>query len=269
MLDTLWKLLPFLASAALLMIWAVTMLVTVVRWIIGQFQAGKAVSAVVTLLMLLVLPAGSWLLGHSFFGREVFQKADSKLDVLSGMVDQLFGREKEEDAPAPEAGSAPAQQPEDTSDEDLLALARQAYPEMLRLDTRRVTGNLLPHSDMLVPVGGAEFSEGFLVEGYESLEQLQQALDAAWYSSFAHISGQQAPYLETMYLYAEADGAVYVQQGGTGGPDYTPVVDEMTAREGTVAAFSGHWEETPEEGFRFSLVFEDGRWKYGEVSLEG
>lgn len=268
MLDTLWKLLPFLASAALLIIWAVTLLVTAVRWVIGQFQAGKAVSGVVTLLMLLLLPAGSWLLGHSFFGREVFQKADSKLDVLSGMVDQLFGKETEDAAPAPGADSA-AVQPGDTSDEDLLTLARRGYPEMLWLDTQRVTGNLLPHGEELVPVSGAEFAEGYPVEGCSDLEQLKQALDAAWYGSFAHISGQEAPYLETLYLYAEADGAVYVQQGGVGGPSYTPVVDEMTAREGAVAYFSGHWEETPEDGFRFSLVFEDGRWKYGEVTLEG
>lgn len=267
MLDTLWTLLPFLASAALLIIWAATILVAAVGWVIGRFQAGKAVSAAVALLMLVTLPVGSWLLGRSFFNKEVFQKADSKLDVLSGMVDRLFGGE--DAGPAPEADSAPAQRPEDTSDEDLLALARQACPEMLRLDARRVTGELLPHGEELLPVSGAEFPEGFLVEGYESLEQLQEALDAAWYGSFAHIEGQEAPYLENMYLYAEADGAVYVQQGGIGGPEFTPVVDGMAAREGAVAYFSGHWEETPEEGFRFSLVFEDGRWKYGEVDLPG
>lgn len=275
MLDTLWTLLPFLASAALLIIWAGTALVVMVRWVIGQFQAGKAVSAIVSLLMLLVLPAASWLLGHSFFNKEIFRTADSKLEVLSGLVDQLFdgGKEKDasSDAASSQADSRPAQ-PDDLSDEELLALARRACPEMLRLDTLRVTGNLLPVDDelhTLSDANGALITQGYQVTGYTSLEEVQKAIGAVWYESFAHLDGREDPFLENMYLYTEYADAVYRQEAGTGGPDATAVVDEMASREGTIAYFTAHWEDTPEDAFRFSLIFEDGRWKYGELELAG
>ena len=276
MLDTLWTLLPFLASAALLIIWAGTALVVMVRWVIGQFQAGKIVSGLVALLMLLVLPAGSWLLGRSFFHKDIFRGADSKLEVLSGLVDQLFDGGKEKDASSSaassEADSAPVPQPGDLSDEDLLALARQAYPEMLRMDTQRVTGELLPHDGelhTLSDASGTLVAQGYRVEGYATLEEVQSAIGEVWYGSFAHVSGQEAPFLENMYLYTEYGGAVYRQEAGIGGPTYTPVVDELSLRDGTIAYFNGHWDETPEDSFQFSLIFEDGRWKYGEVTLLG
>lgn len=105
MLGILRTLLPLLAGTALLIVWAALILIVVVRWVIGQFQAERAALGVVTLLAFLLLPVAAGLLGRSFFCSEPRIPAGER-SALAELVDRLVeGSPKdaaEEDAPAPE-----------------------------------------------------------------------------------------------------------------------------------------------------------------------
>ena len=111
MLGILWTLLPLLVSAALLLIWAAVILIVVVRWVISQFQAEKAALAVVTLLMLILLPAAAGLLGHGFFSGNISLKTEkSEVSALAELVDKFIEGSPKEDESADE--DAPAAQDE-------------------------------------------------------------------------------------------------------------------------------------------------------------
>lgn len=103
MLGILRTLLPLLVGTALLIIWVVLILIVVVRWVIGQFQAEKAALAVVTLLAFLLLPVAAGLLGHSFF-RSAPRIPTGESSALSELIDRwVEGSPKdaaEEDAPS-------------------------------------------------------------------------------------------------------------------------------------------------------------------------
>lgn len=108
MLGILRTLLPLLGSTVLLLIWAVLILVVVVRWAIGQFQAEKAAIAVVTLLALLLLPVGAGLLGHLFFSSGPKPPA-GEVSAFSELVDRLVegsGEKAEGPAAANDASGA-------------------------------------------------------------------------------------------------------------------------------------------------------------------
>lgn len=108
MLGILRTLLPLLGSVALLLVWAVVILVVVVRWVISQFQAEKTAIAVVTLLLFLLLPVGAGLLGHVFWRQEpVHKEPAGAAAALSELMDKVIegspGQE-EEQAPEPDGG---------------------------------------------------------------------------------------------------------------------------------------------------------------------
>lgn len=267
MLGTLWILLPLLISAVLLMVWAAIILVIVARWVLNHFQSGKTVPAIIVLLALFALPAVSGLLAHSFFRGDTYYAASTgEASILSELVDRLI-----DGKPA-----AAARDPWALSDEELIALAQESYPDMEATLVHFLNGTLLPREDeylSLTDPSGETVAGGYRIKKYKTLEKVCEALDKAWFEKFAH-GGMPAPseriFAGGIYaeIYTEYDGAVYAWEGSVNGRDTPMVVDGLVSRDDKTAVFQGYWETAPDEVFNFSLIFEDGRWKYGVVRLD-
>ena len=156
----------------------------------------------------------------------------------------------------------------DASDQDLLALAKEAYYEILRLRRDLYSGWLLPHDEydyITIDENGAPAEDGwpcYRVPGCTNLDELRAALEEVWYQSFSRKYPLEQ---DAVHMYLEYNGAVYVMEYGMGDEGGSPLVDDLIFRTDDEAVFSGHVEFGPETTgeFQFSLVFEDGRWKYG------
>lgn len=276
---------PLILGAALASIWLVIVFVVLVSWLADRFIQKKTVSGLVMLVLLIVLPLGAVLLTRGFF-RAAFPVGEDGIPVfLSSGINAVLGGAG--DGSAPDAGDpaassdaalsdANARKPEDYSDEELLALGEESFSDMFWMGIDRMNNNLLPTDpDDVARLQYQEPDVGLIdwayyrVGGYTTLEELSAALEELWYSKFA----RKYP-VNLTSGYIEFRGAIYAGDGAVGGgPGGLPItMDSILSRTDDEVVFSGHWED--EDGrnlgtMEFSLVYEDGHWKYGFCGSAG
>ena len=112
----------------------------------------------------------------------------------------------------------------------------------------------------------------YRVIGYQTIAQVEQAAKNLWYQTFSRrspsVSEHELDMMRSQLL--EQNGVLYIRaDGGLGGGGGNPVLDRMISRTATEAVFAAHldWGYEDEENnvsLEFSLVLEDGEWRYLE-----
>lgn len=167
----------------------------------------------------------------------------------------------------------------DLSDQVLLELAQGAVYDILSLEFTVDTSSILRFdqdwSDCIICredgsfAPGVPFEDGwpyYRVIGFTELETLDEAQRTVWdmlfsrkYSSFEEAVAYRGD------IYVSYNGALYLAEVGMGDEGLEWVVDELVSRTDDEAVFRGHVEDGNRTGFTFSLVYEDGTWKYGKL----
>ena len=118
-------------------------------------------------------------------------------------------------------------------------------------------------------VNNGEWDETFYrVIGLQTIAQAEQAAKNLWYQTFSRESPSVSEHeLDLMRFQLLArDGALYKSEGrGLGGGGRNPVLDQMISRTATEAVFAAHMDWGDDEyndSFEFSVVLEDGEWRY-------
>lgn len=271
---------PLLIGIILAVVWLILVFVVGIAWSVGQFKLGRTVSGIVLLLLLILLPVGTGLLWHGFFGSKLFaveegQKPSTTLNKISFVLESmenLAGGEKAPDGEPASSDAANAPQadgraPEDYTDEELLALAEESFDDMFSMEIGYMNGGPLPtdYEDVIRIESrnpdGSTYTWAYLrVPGYETLEEAKTAAAEVWYAKYA-----RKYELDIGAHYVYFNGGVYTPDGAMGGTAAPFFVDGIVSREDDEVVFAGHWEVDGEfhGDTGFSLVFEDGRWKYG------
>lgn len=272
---------PLLLGAFLAINWLVIIVVVVAGWLIGKFKESRIALGSVVLLLLITMPLSAVLLTRSFFRPALSGGEDGAPASLSEGIDSLLensalgnsaddsGREPEDPAASADAAvpAADARKPEDYSDEELIALAEECFDDMLLMDVFNKNNALIPidYDDEIRieyqhPELGLFEWPYYRVKDYTTMEEVEAALDELWYSKFAR------KYRIEQEKYVVFNGAVYAYGGELGTPGMPLIVDGILSRTDDEVVFAGHWEGVDGQNHgneEFSLVYEDGRWKYG------
>lgn len=268
---------PLIIGAVLASIWLVIVFVVLVSWLVDKFIQKKIAFGLVMIPLLIVLPVTSVLLTRSFFRTAFPGGADALQAVLSGDLSLIPGASGDDsglDPQDPAASSdaalsgANARKPEDYSDEELLALGGESFDDLFSMNLLYMNNYLIPtdYNDMIDieyqhPDAGLTERRYYRVNGYTSMEELRTALEDIWYGKFA----RKYP-VDLTGAYVEFNGAVYAGEAGLAGPMMPLIMDRILSRTDDEVVFTGHWEYDDGQTFgvmEFSLVYEDGHWKYG------
>ncbi|MBD5102861.1 MAG: hypothetical protein HDT27_09295 [Subdoligranulum sp.] len=268
---------PLILGAALASIWLVIVFVVLVSWLADRFIQKKTVSGLVMLVLLIVLPLGAVLLTRGFF-RAAFPVGEDGIPVfLSSGINAVLGGAG--DGSAPDAGDpaassdaalsdANARKPEDYSDEELLALGEESFDDLFSMNLLYMNNYLIPtdYNDViriqyLHPDAGMLEWPYYRVDGYASLNEVVTVVEEIWYNKYA----RKYP-LDLEGRYVAFNGAVYAAEASLAGPIMPLIMDRILSRTDDEVVFTGHWEYDDGQTFgvmEFSLVYEDGCWKYG------
>lgn len=276
-MSALFSAAPLLFGALLAINWLVIVFIVVVSWLVDKFIQKKVVFGIVMTLLLIALPLGSVLLTRSFFRAAFPAGEDGVPAFLSGDISAILGASEDGSGPdlqdpaaSPDAAlsAANARKPEDYSDEELLALAGECFDDMFSMNLLYMNNSLIPtdYHDVIDieyqhPDAGLTGRRYYRVEGYTTMEEIRTALDNIWYGKFA----RKYP-VDLTGEYVEFNGAVYAGEAALGGPGVPLTLDGILSRTDDEVVFAGHWETDDGRNYgnmEFSLVYEDGRWKYG------
>lgn len=187
------------------------------------------------------------------------------------------------------------------SDQDLMIQAQMFFYDMQEMRDSFWDGVILPYDkDDVIYVEAMDRGDGIYVPviieyngmnnhyyrviGYTGRAEFEAALENAWYQRFArkyplpatmdemffHADQDSYGFAEGAYL--EYNGAVYTAQRSDyhGGNPYESTVDRLVSRTSDEAVFRGHASmcdsSEVEYEFEYTLVYEDGVWKYGRYS---
>ena len=285
---------PLLLSASLMLVWVILIATLVILWLVGKFRDGSVTTGVVTLLALVILPLSSWLLGRSFFRAGIFAGVESSglaaisEDIGSVLENSRKPVEPEEpsggasgepvSSPAPDVPTDPgARKPEDYTDEELLKLAEENCDDMIASRGFRMRGGLDfdPNEYITIQYSGPSSSANIPGPYYFRIIGCTTPEDAETMSKENLLTKYARKYVEVEGSngsgYIPFNGGVYgfdpLEYMGFGGSSYLPfIVDGIIDRTDDEVTFTGHWDGEEGEMYgeaKFSLVYEDGRWKYG------
>jgi len=178
---------------------------------------------------------------------------------------------------APSAGGAAAY-----SDEQLLALAQEAVEDMFEMSFRLDCYGILDFSwdetiSAVPPGGSSEYPWTYYrAPGYTTAAQARAAMEQEWYRHFSRrytieqVMGENSNFTNPyMPYFAELNGALYMPECQWGGVVLSITAEQIVSRTADEVVFRGYGvdrdfpDDIYKEPVEFSLVFEDGVWKYG------
>lgn len=160
------------------------------------------------------------------------------------------------------------------SDQELMELADELVQRSVNLGVWIANAGFAETDDNdTITVNQEGWDETYSrVISYQTIAQAEQAARDLWYQTFSRrapgVSEHELDMMRGQFL--ERDGVLYKSWGrGVGGGGGVPVLDRMISRSAEEAVFAAHmdWGSEDDElnaSFEFSLVLEDGEWRYLE-----
>lgn len=160
------------------------------------------------------------------------------------------------------------------SDQELMELADELVQRSINLGVWIANAGFAETDDNdTITVNQEDWDETYSrVISYQTIAQAEQAARDLWHQTFSRrapgVSEHELDMMRGQFL--ERDGVLYKSWGrGVGGGGGVPVLDRMISRTAEEAVFAAHmdWGSEDDElnaSFEFSLVLEDGEWRYLE-----
>lgn len=156
------------------------------------------------------------------------------------------------------------------TDQELLALAEERVNSGVELWIANAGFLETDDSDLILQEDEMGYSSTFSrVIGYDTVAEAEEAAMELWYGTYSRrmsLSAADSSMDMLRFQLTERDGKLYRRwDGGVGDGGYYTVVDYMVSRTDDEAVFQARLVMDDEDDglpFRFSLVREDGTWKY-------